>query len=30
MDVEVDSIRCDDPAEADLDALGREKDVGHQ
>ena len=30
MDVEVDSVRGDDPAEADLDAFGREQDVGHQ
>ena len=30
VDVEVDSVRGDDSAEADLDAFGGEQDVGHQ
>jgi hypothetical protein len=27
MDVKIDSVGCDDPAEADLDAFGREQDA---
>ena len=30
VDVEVDAVGRDDPAEPDLDAFGREQDVGHQ